>query len=77
LWRDLDRFAELQQRVRGRVMQATYQGVAAWLERQREHGNLAVDDTRGAAAVLVGSLAMFRAFESLWGGKAIEGTTIS
>jgi AcrR family transcriptional regulator len=71
-WRDLDPFPELQRRVRKRVMQATYQGVAAWLEREHKLGNLEVIDTRAAAAVLVGSLTMFRAFDALWGERAIN-----
>ncbi|OKO87769.1 hypothetical protein AC629_12805 [Bradyrhizobium sp. NAS80.1] len=71
-WRDLEQFPELHQRVRENVMQATYRGMVMWLERQREQGKLEVDDSSAVAAVLVGSLAMFRAFESLWGEKAID-----
>ena len=71
-WRDLEQFPELQQRVRESVMRATYQGLARWLERQQALGRFQVKDSRASAAVLVGSLAMFRAFEALWGEKAID-----
>jgi AcrR family transcriptional regulator len=71
-WRDLEQFPELQARVRERVMQATYAGVAAWLDRQRALGRLKTADSCSAAAVLLGSLAMFRAFDALWGAPAIE-----
>jgi hypothetical protein len=68
----LEQFPKLQQRVRKGVMQATYHGMAAWLDRQSRLGRLKTKDSRAAAAVLVGSLAMFRAFEALWGERAID-----
>jgi AcrR family transcriptional regulator len=71
-WRDLEQFPELQRRVRRKVMQATYSGVAAWIERESAKGTIRVEDARATAAVLVGSLAMFRAFEALWGEKGIR-----
>src|SRR5882762_139943 len=71
-WRDLEQFPELQQRVREGVMQATYRGMAVWLDRQSRLGKLKTKDSRAASAVLVGSLAMFRAFEALWGERAID-----
>lgn len=73
-WRDLEQFPRLQLRVRERIMQASYRGIAAWLDRQCRLGNLEVKNSRATAAVLMGGLAMFRAFEALWGEQAIDVT---
>lgn len=70
-WRELEQFPELQTLVRREVMQATYRAFAAWLARRVSAGDLREHDTEAMAAVLVGSFAMFRVFEALWGERTL------
>jgi hypothetical protein len=53
-------------------MQGTYSAVAAWLRELARKGLLSEHDSEAAAAVLVGSIAMFRVFPALWEEKTIE-----
>jgi AcrR family transcriptional regulator len=71
-WRDLDRFPELQGRVRHGIIQASYKGVGDWLRRQVETGAVQIPDCDAAAALLLGSLTMFRVFEALWGERVVD-----
>jgi AcrR family transcriptional regulator len=72
LWRDLEQFSDLQRAARREIMQGTYAAVAAWLRETAEKGLIAEHDSEAVAAVLIGSLAMFRVFPTLWGEKAID-----
>lgn len=71
LWRELDQFPALRREARREIMQATYQSVAAWLRDGIARGEIPEQDADAAAAVIIGSLAMFRVFEALWGAKTI------
>ncbi|HEU4643616.1 MAG TPA: TetR/AcrR family transcriptional regulator [Gemmatimonadaceae bacterium] len=70
-WRELEQFPDLQTRVRDEVMQATYRAFAGWLAQRVAAGEMREHDTEAMAAVLVGSLAMFRVFEALWGVRTL------
>jgi AcrR family transcriptional regulator len=72
LWRDLEQFPDLQRRARREIMQGTYTAVADWLRETAERGLIADHDSEAVAAVLIGSLAMFRVFPTLWGEKSID-----
>ena len=72
LWRDVEQFPDLQAAARREIMQGTYAAVAAWLRGAAEKGLIAANDSEAIAAVLVGSIAMFRVFPALWGEKTIE-----
>jgi len=53
-------------------MQSTYLAVSAWLADQQRQGCLRPHDSEATAAVIVGSVAMFRVFEAVWGERAID-----
>lgn len=72
LWRELDPFPALRRDARRELMQATYQSVAAWIRDSIERGEIPKQDPEAVAAVLIGSLAMFRVFEAIWGTKTID-----
>ncbi|HEY6516075.1 MAG TPA: TetR/AcrR family transcriptional regulator [Steroidobacteraceae bacterium] len=72
LWRVVEQFPDLQARARREIMQGTYAAVAAWLREAARKGLLAENDSAAVAAVLIGSLAMFRVFPALWGEQTIE-----
>jgi AcrR family transcriptional regulator len=72
LWRELDPFPSLRREARRELMQATYQSVAVWLRDGIRRGEIPEQDPEAAAAVLIGSLAMFRVFEAIWGTKTID-----
>jgi AcrR family transcriptional regulator len=72
LWRDIEQFPDLQRAARREIMQGTYATVAAWLRESAEKGIIAEHDSDAVAAVLIGSLAMFRVFPILWGEKTID-----
>lgn len=71
LWRELDQFPSLRRDARRELMQATYQSVAAWLRDSIERGDIPDQDPEAVAAVMIGSLSMFRVFEAIWGAKTI------
>ncbi|MDX8526837.1 TetR/AcrR family transcriptional regulator [Mesorhizobium sp. MSK_1335] len=72
LWRDLEHFPELKASARSEVMQRTYLAVAEWLRDHQRRGELRAHDSEAVAAVIVGSVAMFRVFEAIWGERAID-----
>ncbi|AEH89686.1 MULTISPECIES: TetR/AcrR family transcriptional regulator [Mesorhizobium] len=72
LWRDLEHFPELKAAARGEIMQSTYLAVAEWLRERQRQGELRPHDSEAVAAVIVGSVAMFRVFEAIWGERAID-----
>lgn len=70
-WRELEQFPDLLAHVRSAVMQSSYRDVAAWLHAHAEAGTLRPHDSDAVAAVLLGSVVMYRVFEALWGERAI------
>jgi AcrR family transcriptional regulator len=72
VWRDLEQFPELQERVRERVMQANCHRLTTWLDYHSREGNLEINDSGATAAILLGSLGMFRAFEGFWGDRIVN-----
>jgi AcrR family transcriptional regulator len=66
-WRELEPFPALQEQVRRDVMQTSYRALAAWLEARSARGEIRVTDSQATAAVLLGSITMFRVFAALWG----------
>ncbi|MER9138680.1 TetR/AcrR family transcriptional regulator [Mesorhizobium sp. M0830] len=72
LWRDLEHFPELKASARTEIMQSTYLAVAEWLREHQRQGELRPHDSEAVAAVIVGSVAMFRVFEAIWGERAID-----
>ncbi|WP_214474003.1 TetR/AcrR family transcriptional regulator [Mesorhizobium sp. dw_380] len=72
LWRDLEHFPELKASARSEIMQSTYLAVAEWLRERQRQGELRPHDSEAVAAVIVGSVAMFRVFEAIWGERAID-----
>lgn len=72
LWRDLEHFPELKASARSEIMQSTYIAVADWLRKRQRQGELRPHDSEAVAAVIVGSVAMFRVFEAIWGERAID-----
>jgi AcrR family transcriptional regulator len=72
LWRDLEHFPELKASARSEIMQGTYLAVADWLRERQRQGELRAHDSEAVAAVVVGSAAMFRVFEAIWGERAID-----
>jgi AcrR family transcriptional regulator len=67
VWRELEQFPELRERVRERRMQSTYTALASWLRDRAEHGELRVEDPEATAAVLLGGLTSFKVFHALLG----------
>jgi len=72
LWRDLEHFPGLKATARDEIMQRTYLAVAEWLQEHQESGQLRPHDSEAVSAVIVGSAAMFRVFEAIWGERAID-----
>ncbi|TPM37371.1 TetR/AcrR family transcriptional regulator [Mesorhizobium sp. B2-3-4] len=72
LWRDLEHFPQLKALARGEIMQSTYLAVAEWLRQRQSEGDLRPHDSEAVAAVIVGSVAMFRVFEAIWGERVID-----
>jgi AcrR family transcriptional regulator len=72
LWRDLEHFPELKASARSEIMQSTYLAVSEWLRERQRQGELRPHDSEAVAAVMVGSIAMFRVFEAIWGERAID-----
>lgn len=52
-------------------MQDHYRTVATWLRDRARSGDIRDHDSEAVAAVILGALVMFRAFEALWGARAI------
>lgn len=71
LWRELHQYPALQARARREIMQGSYAAVADFLRESVRRGELREHDCEAVAAVIVGSLTMFRVFEALWGERTI------
>jgi AcrR family transcriptional regulator len=67
VWRELEQFPELRERVRERRMQSTYTALAGWLRDRADRGELRVEDPEATAAVLLGGLTSFKVFHALLG----------
>lgn len=67
VWRELEQFPELLERVRQRRMQTTYAALADWLRERADRGELRVEDPEATAAVLLGGLTSFKVFHVLLG----------
>jgi AcrR family transcriptional regulator len=67
VWRELEQFPELLERVRERRMQSTYAALADWLRDRAARGELRVEDPEATAAVLLGGLTSFKVFHALLG----------
>lgn len=65
VWRDLDAFPVLQEKVRSARIRATFDEFAAWLGHQADEGRLRPHDSPAVAAVALGSLVFFRLLTSL------------
>jgi AcrR family transcriptional regulator len=71
LWRDLEQFPSLQSKARREIVQSHYRALAIWLASRMRNGDVREHDCEAVAAVILGALVMFRAFEALWGEKVI------
>jgi AcrR family transcriptional regulator len=65
VWRDLENFPQLQERVRSERIRSTFDDFSAWLEHQRDLGRLQAHDSRAVSAVALGSLAFFQILQFL------------
>jgi AcrR family transcriptional regulator len=65
VWRDLDPFPELQEKVRMDRIRATFDDFAAWLGHEVELGRLRPHDHQAVAAVALSSLAFFQILKFL------------
>lgn len=72
LWRDVDQFPKIKATARREIMQSSYTAVAERLDESARAGRIPAHDSQAVAAVMVGSLAMFRVFEAVWGERAIK-----
>jgi hypothetical protein len=52
-------------------MQSSYRAIAEWLHAQAKKGNIREHDSEAVAAVIHGSLVMFKVFEAVWGEKTL------
>jgi AcrR family transcriptional regulator len=71
IWRDLEHFPSLQAKVRSQIMQSSYRAIAEWLRAQAKQGDIREHDSEAVAAVIHGSLVMFKVFEAVWGEKTL------
>ena len=65
VWRDLERFPELQAKVRTERIRATFDDFSAWLGQQADLGLLQPHDSQAVSAVALGSLAFFQILKFL------------
>jgi AcrR family transcriptional regulator len=65
VWRDLDGFPELQERVRTDRIRATFDDFAAWLDHASDGGGVTPHDSQAVAAVALSSLAFFQILKFL------------
>ncbi len=72
LWRDLEPLPAVYSLAREQIIQASYRALATWLREQVERGEIVEHDSEAVAAVILGSITMFRVFEALWGQRPIE-----
>ena len=67
VWRELDQFPDLQERVGRDRIQSGYQAAARWVGEQVAAGRLTADDPDATAVVLMSSVTMYRVLEALFG----------
>jgi AcrR family transcriptional regulator len=65
VWRDLEGFPELQEKVRTERIRATFDEFAHWLGHEAETGRLRPHDSQAMAAVALSSLAFFQILKFL------------
>jgi AcrR family transcriptional regulator len=65
VWRDLENFPQLQEKVRTERIRSTFDDFSAWLEHQHDLGRLQSHDSRAVAAVALSSLAFFQILQFL------------
>src|SRR4029434_8463951 len=58
-------------KARREIMQSSYSAIAAWLRVHVQRGDMRSHDSEAVAAVILGSIAMFRVFEALWGERTV------
>jgi AcrR family transcriptional regulator len=71
LWRDLEQAPAVHALARREIIQASYSALAEWLHQRAERQEIRVDDSEAVAAVILGSITMFRVFEALWGERTV------
>jgi AcrR family transcriptional regulator len=64
-WRDLERFPDLQEKVRSERIRATFDDFSWWLRHQAASGRAEFDDAQAVAAVALSSLAFFQLLRHL------------
>ena len=67
VWRDLERFPDLQDAVRRKRIRATYDDFGKWLGSLSNQGRIDVEDPEAAASVLLAALAFFHILDALMG----------
>lgn len=67
VWRDLDPFPDLRQRVTQERMQRTFDALSRWIERGVEGGRFRSQDSRALAVVALNSLIQYQIFQALLG----------
>jgi AcrR family transcriptional regulator len=65
VWRDLESFPDLQEKVRTERIRATFDDFSAWLGHQADLGRLQPHDSQAVAAVALSSLAFFQILKFL------------
>ena len=60
VWRDLESFPELQEKVRSERIRATFDDFSTWLGHEADVGRLQPHDSQAVAAVALSSLAFFQ-----------------
>jgi AcrR family transcriptional regulator len=71
LWRDVEYVPRLQAKARREIVQASYDAIAAWLRDRASRGEMREHDSEAVAAVIFGSITMFRIFEAIWGERTV------
>lgn len=67
VWRDLERFPDLQDAVRRKRIRATYDDFGKWLTDLQNQGRIDVEDPNASASVLLAALAFFHILDALMG----------
>jgi AcrR family transcriptional regulator len=71
LWR-LQHVPRLHSKARREIVQASYRTISTWLRDRAKRGEIREHDSDAVAAVILGSITMFRVFEALWGERTIH-----
>lgn len=72
LWRDLEQVPAVHALAREQIVQSSYRALAKWLRDLSARSEIGEQDSEAVAAVILGSITMFRAFEALWGERPID-----